>query len=115
MKTYAAIYKDNKIRENSSSGGIFSALAEKFDVVYGVSMTDDCYGAEMIRVEGDISPLRGSKYFQAKVGDAFKLVKKDVEEGKKVLFSGTGCQINGLKMFLGKESRNLLGKASNFI
>lgn len=107
MKTYAAIYNNNEIRENSSSGGIFSAIADKFDVVYGVAMTDDCYGAEMIRVEGDISPLRGSKYFQAKVGDAFKLVKKDVEEGKKVLFSGTGCQINGLSMFLGKEYPNL--------
>ena len=107
MKTYAAIYKDNEIRENSSSGGIFSALADKFDVVYGVAMTDDCYGAEMIRVEGDISPLRGSKYFQAKVGDTFKHVKKDLEEGRKVLFSGTGCQINGLSMFLGKEYQNL--------
>lgn len=107
MKTYAAIYKDNKIRENSSSGGIFSALADKFDVVYGVAMTKDCYGAEMIRVEGDISPLRGSKYFQAKVGDAFKQVKKDLEEGRRVLFSGTGCQINGLSLFLGKEYSNL--------
>ena len=108
MKTYAAIYKDKEIRENSSSGGIFSVLADKFDVVYGVAMTDDCYGAEMIRVEGDISPLRGSKYFQAKVGDAFKLVKKDVVEGKKVLFSGTGCQINGLSMSLGKDYPNLI-------
>lgn len=107
MKTYAAIYNNNEIRENSSSGGIFSALAEKFDVVYGVAMTDDCYGAEMIRVEGDISPLRGSKYFQAKVGDAFKQVRKDLIDGKKVLFSGTGCQINGLTMFLGKEYPNL--------
>lgn len=107
MKTYAAIYKDNEIRENSSSGGIFSALADKFDVVYGVAMTDDCYGAEMIRVEGDISPLRGSKYFQAKVGDTFKQVKKDLEDGRKVLFSGTGCQINGLTMLLGKEYPNL--------
>lgn len=107
MKTYAAIYKNNEIRENSSSGGIFSALADKFDVVYGVAMTKDCYGAEMIRVEGNISPLRGSKYFQAKVGDAFKRVKKDLEDGRKVLFSGTGCQINGLSMFLGKEYSNL--------
>ena len=107
MKTYAAIYNNNDIRENSSSGGIFSALADKFDIVYGAAMTDDCYGAEMIRVEGDISPLRGSKYFQAKAGDAFRLVKKDVEEGRKVLFSGTGCQINGLSMFLGKEYPNL--------
>ena len=71
MKTYAAVYNNNEIRENSSSGGIFSALADKFDVVYGVAMTDDCYGAGMIRVEDDISPLRGSKYFQAKVGDTF--------------------------------------------
>ena len=107
MKIYAAIFNNNEIRENSSSGGIFSALADKFDVVYGVAMTDDCYGAEMIRVEGDISPLRGSKYFQAKVGDTFKHVKKDLEEGRKVLFSGTGCQINGLSMFLGKEYQNL--------
>lgn len=107
MKTYAAIYNNNEIRENSSSGGIFSALADKFEVVYGVAMTEDCYGAEMIRVEGDISPLRGSKYFQAKVGDAFKQVKKDLEEGREVLFSGTGCQINGLSMFLGKEYPNL--------
>lgn len=107
MKTYAAIYKDNKIRENSSSGGVFSVLADKFDVVYGVAMTKDCYGAEMIRVEGDISPLRGSKYFQAKVGDAFKQVKKDLEEGRRVLFSGTGCQTNGLSLFLGKEYSNL--------
>ena len=107
MKTYAAIHNNNEIRESSSSGGIFSALADKFDVVYGVAITDDCYGAEMIRVEGDISPLRGSKYLQAKVGDAFKQAKKDLEDEKKVLFSGTGCQINGLYMFLGKEYSNL--------
>lgn len=107
MKTFAAIYKNNEIRENSSSGGIFSALADKFDVVYGVAMAKDCYDAEMVRVEGDISPLRGSKYLQAKVGDVFKQVKKDLEDGRKVLFSGTGCQINGLSMFLGKEYSNL--------
>lgn len=107
MKTYAAIYNNNEIRENSSSGGIFSALADKFDVVYGVAMTNDCYGAGMIRVEGDISPIRGSKYFQAKVGDAFKQVKNDLEGGRKVLFSGTGCQINGLSLFLGKDYSNL--------
>lgn len=59
MKTYAAIYK-NEIREKSSSGGIFSAFARHFEVVYGVAMTKDCYGAEMIRVEEDISSLRGS-------------------------------------------------------
>lgn len=51
--------------------------------------------------------LRGSKYLQAKVGESFKSVKKDLLNGKRVLFSGTGCQINGLSLFLGKEYPNL--------
>lgn len=106
MNVYAVI-NNNEVRESSSSGGVFSALADKFEVVYGVAMTDDCYGAEFIRTDGDISALRGSKYFQAKVGDSFKQVKKDLEDGKSVLFSGTGCQINGLSMFLGKDYPNL--------
>lgn len=106
MKTYAAYY-DNEIRLSSSSGGIFSLLVASFDVVYGVAMSEDCYGAEFVRVEGNVAPLRGSKYFQAKVGDTFKEVKKDLLAGKKVLFSGTGCQINGLSSFLGKEYSNL--------
>ena len=106
MKAYAAYY-DNQIRLESSSGGIFSVVASKFDVVYGVAMTSDCYGAEFVRTEKDIYPLRGSKYLQAKVGEAFKNVKTDLENGKKVLFSGTGCQINGLRCFLQKDYPNL--------
>ncbi len=106
MKTYAAYY-DNNIRLNSSSGGIFSLLAQQFEIVYGVAMDDDCYEAQFVRTENDISSLRGSKYLQAKVGDTFKNVKKDLLKGKKVLFSGTGCQINGLKLFLNKEYDNL--------
>lgn len=53
MKVYAAYY-DNKIRLNSSSGGVFSRIASKFDVVYGVALTADCYGCEFVRIEGDI-------------------------------------------------------------
>ena len=106
MECYAAYY-DNGIRLQSSSGGVFSVIAGKFDIVYGVAMTEDFYECEFIRVEGDIAPLRGSKYFQAKVGETFKSVKRDLQEGKRVLFSGTGCQINGLYMFLGQEYDNL--------
>ena len=106
MKTYAAYY-DNKIRNISSSGGIFSLLASYFDIVYGVAMTEDCYGCEFVRIEKDIASLRGSKYFQAKVGDTFKQVRQDLLDGKKVLFSGTGCQINGLYSYLQKEYSNL--------
>lgn len=107
MKTYAA-YCDDEIRKQSSSGGLFSVIASNYEVIYGVTMTADCHSAEFRRVIGDISPLRGSKYFQAKVGDTFRWVKQDLEEGKNVLFSGTGCQINGLKSFLQKEYDNLL-------
>lgn len=107
MKTYAAIYK-NEIREKSSSGGVFSALASQFEIIYGVAMIEDCYGAEMIRAEKDVSPLRSSKYVQAQLGDSFKNAREDLNLEKKVLFSGTGCQINGFKNFLGKEYDNLV-------
>lgn len=107
MKSYAA-YFDHEVRKRSSSGGIFSLIATYFDIVYGVAMTEDCHSAEFKRMTGDISPLRGSKYFQAKVGDTFRQVKMDLEDGKTVLFTGTGCQVNGLLLFLQKEYTNLL-------
>ena len=73
-------------------------------------MTEDCHGAEFIRVEDkqSLNKLRGSKYLQAKVGYAYKNVKNDLLAGRRVLFSGTGCQVNGLKNFLGKNYDNLL-------
>lgn len=73
-------------------------------------MSGDCCSAEFTRVtdtEG-LMWLRGSKYLQAKVGDTYKQVKKDLMAGKLVLFSGTGCQVNGLKNFLGKNYEKLL-------
>lgn len=106
IKTYAAYY-DNDVRQQSSSGGIFSLLASKFDIVYGVAMTADNYSAEFVRAESDISALRGSKYLQANVGNTYINVKNDLKSGKTVLFSGTGCQVNGLKKFLGKVYDNL--------
>lgn len=108
MSTYAAYYNNSQVRMESSSGGLFTLIAEGFDVTYGVAMTDDCYGCEFIRVEKKLERLRGSKYLQARVGDTFKHVKRDLLDHKRVLFSGTGCQINGLIMFLGKEYPNLL-------
>lgn len=113
LGTYAAYSKDEKLRSESSSGGVFSLLAEKVlhrtGVVYGVAMSKDCKNAEFIRIdrEEELSKLRGSKYLQARVGNTYQQVKADLESGIPVLFSGTGCQVNGLKGFLGKEYRNL--------
>lgn len=111
MRVYAAYYND-EVRKLSSSGGMFSLIGSQFDIVYGIAMVNNCYGCEFFRVdlsaEESIEPLRGSKYIQAKPGDTYKNVKVDLEEGKKVLFTGTGCQINGLYHFLQKEYDNLV-------
>ena len=114
IKTYAAYNVNNDIRNSSSSGAVFSLLAENFlaqeGAVYGVEMTDDCYSAVFVRAtdKAGFSKLRGSKYLQAEVGDTYKKVKNDLLLGKSVLFSGTCCQVNGLKCFLGKDYENLL-------
>lgn len=114
IKVYAGYNVNLNMRLSSSSGAAFSLLAEQIisedGVVYGVKMSNDCYSAEFTRVT-DIDGLiwlRGSKYLQAKVGKTYKYVKDDLLAGKLVLFSGTGCQVNGLKNFLGKEYGNLL-------
>lgn len=113
MKIFACYNTNEKVRIQSSSGGVFSMFATQIflenGVVYGVAMSQDCYSAEYIRItdESEMERLRGSKYLQARLGDTFFQVKKDLQDGKKVLFSGTGCQVNGLKMFLQEEYENL--------
>ena len=114
MNSYAAYSKDNNLRLKSSSGAIFSEFANFFlkhgGIVYGVAMSDNCYYAEFIRVDTEekLDKLRGSKYLQARMGDTYMSVQKDLENGKKVLFSGTSCQINGLKKFLNEVQKNLI-------
>lgn len=111
---YAAYAKEEELRIKSSSGGMFSLLAENVlnenGVVYGVSMTNDCYAAEYCRITDlkGLEKLRGSKYFQASVGETYNSVKQDLLVGKKVLFTGTGCYVNGLKSFLQKDYDNLI-------
>lgn len=107
LSAYAAYSLYERERVNSSSGGIFSLIAKRVlsvnGIVYGVAMTKDCRKAEFLRVadEAGLEKLRTSKYLQAHVGDTFRSVKEDLENGLTVLFSGTGCQINGLIGFLG--------------
>lgn len=114
LKVYACYNTDKDVRMSSSSGAIFSLLAEyvleQQGVIYGVKMSDDCYSAEFTRVADELGlvKLRGSKYLQAKVGNTYKRVKEDLIAGRLVLFSGTGCQVNGLKSFLKKDYDNLL-------
>ena len=111
--SYGAKIKDRDIRDKSSSGGVFSALANKIlddnGVIYGVTMRDDLKSAHNVRIDNkkDLALLRGSKYLQSDTENIYVQVKKDLIDGKKVLFSGVPCQINALKMFLHKEYENL--------
>lgn len=111
---YACYNKDLNIRLQSTSGGIFTLIASYViqqleGVVFGAGFDSD-YNVHHMWVDNvqDIEKLRGSKYSQSKVGDAFKDVYKFLNEGRSVLFTGTPCQVNGLKYFLNKEYNNLL-------
>lgn len=112
MQVYAAKHKDENTRANSRSGGIFTALSDQFlsgGVVYGCVL-DENWNAIHIRTTSvnKRNMMRGSKYIQSAMGDCFRQVKTDLEDGKDVLFSGTSCQIAGLRCFLQKEYSNLL-------
>lgn len=111
-KVYAVKHKDEEIRAASRSGGIFTALSDLIladgGIVYGCVLTEN-FTAVHIRAESiaERNRMRGSKYIQSKLGDTFKNVQEDLEDGKSVLFSGTSCQVAGLKQFLKKEYNNL--------
>lgn len=85
------------IRLNSSSGGIFTLIAEciinQGGVVFGAAFSDDYRSVHHICVDNknDLEKLRGSKYVQSKIGDAFKHTKEYLDSGRKVMFTGTPC------------------------
>ncbi len=106
--------KDDTLRLQSSSGGVFSLLArnilEQEGVVYGAGWERSTMRVVHARAtnEDQLSALRGSKYVQSDVGEAYTSVKKDLDAGLHVLFSGCPCQIAGLRTFLKKQYKNLL-------
>lgn len=113
LKVYASMSKILKIRMRSSSGGLFTLLAEsvikqggivfgaKFDVDWNVvhAWTDTMEG---------ITAFQGSKYVQSVIGTTFREAKKFLQQGRIVLFLGTPCQIAGLERYLRKEYPQLL-------
>ena len=110
---YAAFSKRDEIRHSSSSGGVFTELAEDI-IEYGGYV----FGAQFdhnwdVKHSGtniieDLSRYRGSKYVQSNTLMTFREAKQLLEKDQLVLYSGTPCQISGLKNFLGKDYDNLL-------
>lgn len=110
---YACINKNEDTRLDSSSGGLFTLVAEKVLSVGGVvfgAMFNENFELEHRFVESKeaLYKLRGAKYVQSKIGDTYKQANVFLKSGMKVLFSGTPCQISGLKSYLGKHYENLI-------
>lgn len=112
-RIYAAKSHNIQIKNESSSGGIFTLLAnrviEERGVVFGA-----CFNSkwevihDFTESKQGIAKFRGSKYVQSNIGNNFQIAKDFLKQGRKVLFSGTPCQIAGLKRFLQKDYNNLI-------
>ena len=115
VKAYAAAGKNDDMLKKVASGGMFTLVAERIleegGVVFGASMEyeNGKLVPKHISVENreELVKLQGSKYVQSFIGETYAEAKKILTEGRKVLFSGTPCQISGLKSYLGKVYENL--------
>ena len=110
---YGAKNNDDAVRFTSSSGGMFTAFAEEVinrgGVVFGAAL-DENHTVKHIMVDtiAGLEKLRGSKYVQSMIGDTYAKVRTQLLSGKKVLFSGTPCQVAGLRKYLIKPYENLI-------
>lgn len=110
---YAAYTKDSGLRMDSSSGGIFSEIAgeilDRHGVIYGAAFDKD-FGVihKCIESKSDLKEIRGAKYVQSDLDHCFKAIKCQLIDNRLVLFSGTPCQVSGLRSYLGKEYDNLI-------
>ena len=110
---YAAWSLEPEFILNSSTGGIFSVIADwvlkRGGIVYGsVINEDNTVTVQRATNYKELSPLRGSKYVQSDTELSFREVKKDLLNGNYVLFSGTSCQVAGLYAYLGRDYNRLV-------
>ncbi len=113
VKVFAGVAKDERLRKTSASGGVFAAIAKKAlkegYMVYGAVLQPD-FSVKHVGIKSikELGILQGSKYTQSDIGRTYSEVKEYLALGKKVLFSGTPCQIDGLYGSLGKDDKNLV-------
>lgn len=112
-RVYAGYNLNNSDLYKSASGGISYLLNEYFlknnGIIYGVSYSKNYKSAEYIRVDNikNLRKIQSSKYIETNKNNIYNLVKIDLENSKKVLFTGLPCEIGALKSFLKKEYYNL--------
>ena len=113
LVAYAAKNQDESVRLSSSSGGVFTALAEyviaQGGVVFGARF-DESWNVvhDYVETIEGLSAFRGAKYVQSRIGKSFLRAETFLKQGRMVLFSGLPCQITGLKKFLRKDYDNLI-------
>lgn len=104
-KCWGGYANSEKIRKESSSGGLFTLFAESIinngGVVFGARLSADHTAVfhDMVESIDELCLFRGSKYVQSNMQDCYAKAKEQLLLGKQVLFSGTPCQIYGLKLF----------------
>jgi len=105
QKVYAVKHREEAIRMKSSSGGMFTAISDfilgQGGIIYGAAFDENlnvCHKRATTKQEQ--SELRGSKYVQSEIGNTYKTIEKDLLNNRLVLFTGTPCQIAGLKKYL---------------
>ena len=104
---------DDDVRLSSSAGGVFSPLAdyvlESGGIVFGAAFDKNLHVRHIaVRDKEELPRLRGAKLVQSEIGDSYMKVRMYLDRGRKVLFSGTPCQVDGLYRFLGESPENLI-------
>lgn len=113
LTTYAAKNRNEEELLHSSSGGVFILLAKEVlrqgGVVFGAKFNENWEVIhDYAETEEGVKAFMGSKYVQSRIGNSFTECRSFLKQSRKVLFSGTPCQIAGLKRYLRKEYDNLL-------
>lgn len=111
-KSYVGYNKNEEIRLKSSSGGIFTLIAnyilEQSGIVIGAAFDkENKLKHTAIENKKDLEKLRGSKYLQSDLNDIFSYIKEKIKDNK-ILFVGTPCQVAGIKSFIKKDYNNLI-------
>ncbi|RNC29192.1 MAG: NAD(P)H-quinone oxidoreductase subunit I, chloroplastic [Candidatus Dichloromethanomonas elyunquensis] len=115
QKLYIVQNKDDIIRKESTSGGAFTPIAEYViaagGAVFGAAFEDDDHFRvihQYVETSRELWKFRGSKYLQSEIGNTYSQTKNFLDSGRLVCYSGTPCQIAGLKAFLRKDYENLM-------
>jgi len=113
LAVFAAVNRDRRVLASSASSGVFAALAslvfEDGGVVFGCAYSSDMRPRHVcVEDPGDLRKLQGSKYVQSDIDMSYAEARRYLDEGRRVLFTGTPCQIVGLRSYLGKEHENLV-------